>query len=197
MAFLPRIFRAYIKNDVNAKEGETITETIVVDASLSENHIYRNTSSSIQVEDGSKISDHITIEPDRLEMTILFSDTPTSNYDPTEQFDSEEGRSKKLFEKLKAIRDKKQIVTVITGLIPHRGVSLTELSVLRQSGDGKKIECRCIFEQIPRVTKEGNIPPQKEDVIISTDVNHTAVGLVALGTISVGTGIGAIIEDIF
>lgn len=196
MPFLPRNFRAIIKNDINARGEETISETITIDASLSEDHVYRNTPTRLTIEDGSKITDHISIEPNRLEMTVLFTDTPISNYDITEQFGTFEGRAKQFFQKLKAIRDQKKIVTIITGLIPHQSMALSELGVPRRSGDGKKVECRCIFDQIPRATREGTLV-QREEVQLSTDVNHTAIPLIALGAITVGTGIGAILDDIF
>lgn len=194
--FLPRNFRAFIKNNIGSSSDETITDVITCDASLSEDHVFRNTVTKYPVEYGSKISDHATIEPDTLEMILLFSDTPTSNFDLTEQLNSKEGRSVDLFKKVKEIRDKKLIVTVITGLIPHQSMMIEELSVGRRSGDGKKVECRCVFTKVPIVTRDG-IVTQGEETPVAPTVNHTAIATIALGVIAAGTGIGAVIGDLF
>jgi len=194
--FLPRNFRASIKNNIGSSTDETITETITCDASLSEDHVFRNTVTKYPVEYGIKISDHATIEPDILEMVLLFSDTPTSNFDLTEQLNTKEGRAVELFKKVKAIRDSKKIVTIITGLIPHQSMMIEELGVARRSGDGKKVECRCVFTKVPIVTRDG-IVTQGEEKIVETSVSHTALATIALGVIAAGPGIGAVVGDLF
>ena len=54
MAFLPNTFQTYITRDLNAENDETISSANVItfDASLSEDHVYRNTVSSVPLEDG-------------------------------------------------------------------------------------------------------------------------------------------------
>lgn len=196
MPFFPRNFRATIKSDSAAKAEETISDTITVDASMSEDHVFKNTVTRVPLEDGSKISDHATIEPDQLDMIMLFTDTPVSNFNPAEQFESTAGRATELFLKMKEIRDKKLIVTVITGLIPHRSMMVEEVSVPRRSGDGRKVECRVIFIKVPRVTREG-VAVSGEEIKVDPEVEHTSNNKISIGTIVSGVGIGASLVGLF
>lgn len=198
MPFLPRNFRATIKADKSSRGSgiETITEPITIDASLSEDHTFRNTVSSIPLEDGSKISDHSTVEPDRLEINMLFTDTPTSNFDLTEQLKSNQGRAIKIFEKIKDIRDTKKIVTIVTGLIPHQSMMIEELGVPRRSGDGKKVECRGVFIKVPRVSRSGQTT-QQNNTEVAPEIDHTAIGLISIGLITAAPGVGAVLDGLF
>lgn len=69
MALLSLIFNRPTRAQVGAMQ---------LDASLSENHQRNATISQSPIEDGSNIADHVTVDPIRLSITGLISDSPLS-----------------------------------------------------------------------------------------------------------------------
>ncbi len=164
---------------INPKDGDAV----ICDASLSEDHIFKYNISKVPVEDGSIKSDHITIEPIRLEMTLLFTDTPVSNFNPLASLKSEEGRARKLFQKVLMFSRNKTILKITTGLQAYSDMAIEELSAPRRSSNGYKVECRVIFSELPVVIRSD---PDKAGTLKTTiyEVSHTAVGLTEIGVLT-------------
>lgn len=184
MPFLPTEVRLIITRTFDFA-GDAVPAqpvSITCDASISEDHVFKNTITKIPIEDGSIVTDHITLEPTRLETVLLFTDTPVSNFDPLEQFNSAEGRGRKIFQQLLKFRNDKAILTVTTGLQGYTNMAIEELSAPRRSGDGKKVQTRCVFSEIPVIERSGSRGDGITKSVIF-DVSHTVRGLINIGSI--------------
>ena len=172
MTFFPFDIRTIIK-----PEG---LPTLEVDVSPTQDHDLENEITAFPVEDGTIVSDHITILPNVVELDLTFSDTPISHFDPTLQFDSAEGRSRALFRQLQDIKNGKVRCTLITGLQSYRNMFIMKIGVPRRSGEGKKVTCLTTFKELIIVSRAGS-GIQGVVTPVTTDVAHTAIGLIEIG----------------
>lgn len=174
--FLPRESRLIIQLD--DRSG-----LIEADVSESEDHRFPGDVSEIPIEDGSNISDHITILPINLELDLRFSDTPVSKFNPTKFLEAEEGRGRKTALKLIGWQRAKRQFILTTGLASYSNIAIKSISIPRTAADGRSVLCRVVFAEIP-VNARSGVGIQGATKSVITEVAHTAFGLIRLGDIS-------------
>lgn len=172
MPFLPFDIRTIIKPETGA--------TIEVDVTPTQDHDLNNAVSEFPLEDGAIASNHITVLPNVVEFDLTFSDTPVSKFNPTTQFDSAEGRSRKLFRQLQDIKNNRIKCLLVTGLQAYRNMYILKIGVPRRSGDGKKVSCLTTFKELIILTRAGT---GRQGLVtpVTADVAHTARGLIEIG----------------
>lgn len=105
--------------------------SLTIEATLSENHEARSQVTQQPVELGSNISDHIINEPDRVSITGFISNTPVAG--------GFSNRAQDAFEALYAIRDAKELVTVVTGYRVYNNMAISSISIPRDQFTGESI----------------------------------------------------------
>jgi hypothetical protein len=106
--------------------------TIDLDVTITEQHRYNSRVTNYPVEDGTIVSDHIINEPDTLTLQALVTDTPLSIL-------SLPNRSVDVFNRLIEIQQKRELITVITGLKIYDSMAITSLDVPRNLTTGQSL----------------------------------------------------------
>lgn len=134
---------------------------IVVDATVSEEHVATCEITKNPVEDGAKITDHVQIEPVKLTIEGVITDTPLGfavigniqNLVRTvETMFGKSSRSIDAYNQLMKLRNDRQPFKVVTGLRQYSNMILTELSVVRTKDTGNSINFKAVMEEI-RIVK--------------------------------------------
>lgn len=134
----------------------TTVGALQIDALLSETTDLAAKATEYAVEDGSPISDHVVLTPERLKISgwITPSDVQLMQAD---------GRSKMLEAKatLRRMVDERAEVTVVTGMDTYSGMILEECSVGR-TNEGEHFTVDMQFVKIRKaVLRKADIPPDK------------------------------------
>jgi len=106
--------------------------SIDLDVTIREEHRFSSRVTNYPIEDGTIISDHIINEPDVLVLVGLVSDTPLSIFAPF-------NRSIDAFNRLIALHQSRQPVTVVTGLKVYQNMAITVLDVPRDVKTGQSL----------------------------------------------------------
>jgi hypothetical protein len=175
MAFLPYDVRTIILPETGS--------AIEVDATPTQDHDLQNAITEFPLEDGAKAGDHITRQPNQVELEAVFSDTPISKFNPLAQLGSSEGRSREFFRKMQDIKNNAVKCILVTGLQSYRNMYVLKISVPRRSGEGKMVRCMTTFKEIIINTRAGT-GRQGVTTPVTADVEHTARGLIEIGDLS-------------
>lgn len=124
--------------------------SIELDVTLREDHKYNSRVTTYPIEEGSTLSDHIINEPDIVVLEGIVTDTPLG-------FLSLFNRSVDTFNRLIQIHERREIVTLVTGLKVYPNMTITNLEVPREVRTGQSL--RFIIEL--------------QEVIIDTSVRVT------------------------
>lgn len=114
------------------KYAQTSVSSVLIDAVLTEDHQYNSRVTNYPVEDGRIISDHIINEPDTLQITGVVSDTPLSFLAPF-------NRSINAFNTLVEIHNRRERITVVTGIKVYTDMVITSLQVPRNVQSGQSL----------------------------------------------------------
>lgn len=114
------------------KYARTSVSNIVLDAVISEEHSYNSRVTNYPIETGLIISDHIINEPDTLQITGVISDTPLSFLAPF-------NNSINAFNSLVEIHNRKERITVVTGIKVYTNMIITSLQVPRNVQSGQSL----------------------------------------------------------
>lgn len=123
------------------KYARTDVAGVVIDAVLSEDHFYNSRVTNYPVEDGRIISDHIINEPETLQITGVVSDTPLSFLAPF-------NRSINAFQRLVEIHNRKELITVVTGIKVYVNMAITSLQVPRNVQSGQSLTFTMDFQKV-------------------------------------------------
>lgn len=130
---------------------------IVVDATVSEEHMATCLITKNPVEDGAKITDHVTLEPVTLTVEGVISDTPLgfaiigniqNLVRSVSTLFGKSSRSVDAYNRLLKLRQDRQPFKVITGLKQYKNMILSDLSVVRTKDTGNAIHFRAVMEEI-------------------------------------------------
>lgn len=160
-----------------------IADRLEVDVSENENYTFSGEISRLPIEDGSQVTDHITVLPFETEMDLRFSDVAFSKFNPLKSLESEAGRGRKAALKLIGWQRSKKTFIITTGLASFNNVAIRRIDVPRSAADGRSILCRTVFAEIPLVVSSGQVQTDIARSVI-TAVEHTIFGLVSLGDLS-------------
>lgn len=114
------------------KYARTAIASVVLDAVLSEDHVYNSRVTNYPIEDGRIISDHIINEPETLQLTGVVSDTPLAFLAPF-------NRSINAFNTLVEIHNRRERITVVTGIKVYTDMVITSLQVPRNVASGQSL----------------------------------------------------------
>jgi len=124
---------------------------VTIDATINDSVSYNANITQYPVEDGSFISDNITIQPYTVEIRGLISDAPIFLPGITENssfLTLNNSRVKDAYEKLLSLFIKKEPFTVVTGLDVYSNVFFTSFDISRDSNTGQALAFDAKFQQI-------------------------------------------------
>lgn len=128
---------------------------IELDATLSENHIYKNTITKFPIESGAVISDHIINEPVVLNMTGFVTNSPVKILGGSIGNiirGGGESRVKLAFTTLIDIRNENIPFTVVTGLKTYRNMFFQNIDIPRDARTGDTLRFNAVMTKIPKVS---------------------------------------------
>lgn len=160
-----------------------IVDSLEADVSENENYTFDGNISELTIEDGSKISDHITILPIQADLDLRFSDTPFSKFNPLKSLEAEVGRGRKAALKLIGWHRDKERFILTTSLASFDNMGIKRIEAPRSSADGRSVLCRVTFKEIPVAPRSGLQATGFIKSVI-TEVEHTIFGPIALGDLS-------------
>lgn len=114
---------------------------VELDVTLSENHTFNSRATNFPIETGGDITDHIINDPDILNLSGIVSDTPLGMF-------SFFTRSIDAFNRLVEIHDRREPVTVVTGLKVYNNMVMTVLDVPRNIQTGQSLTFNITLQSI-------------------------------------------------
>lgn len=180
-------------------DGWSVGE-ISLDLILTETHSLNAVVTQHPVQDGSTISDHITILPRSGTMRVLVSNFSLSTAkgdaraDWDEIYDQGEAAQKSLpnraeeaWKKLKDLVKKRELVKVVTSLEVYEDVALTRVETTRDGDTGDALEIDIDYEQVTKVKlKETKVTVQVQPRDMKSTINQKSAVQVNSGQ-KVGT----------
>lgn len=150
------------------KYAQTSISNVVLDAVITEDHNYNSRVTSFPVENRLNISDHIINEPETLTISGVVSDTPLSILAPF-------NRSVNAFNQLIEIHNRRERITVVTGIKVYNDMVMTSLSVPRSVDSGQSLTFtielqRVILDSSVRFTLDPNNPFNKPNLKIPREI---------------------------
>lgn len=115
--------------------------TITFDNTISENYFYNSRVTSYPVERGTVVSDHIINLPDRIVLSGLITDTPLNIL-------ATFNRSISAFNLLVALHEKREVVSVQTGLKSYENMAIVSLEVPRTVKTGQTLTFNIELQRI-------------------------------------------------
>ena len=158
-------------------------DSIVADVSVSENYSFEGDVSRLPIEDGSRLTDHVTILPIEIELDLIFSDTPFSKFNPTEFLQGAEGLGRKVAKKLIGYQRDVNEIRLVTGFASFSNMVIKKIDIPRSAANGRSVTCRTVFSELQKVQRStvGGTPIT---TTVIGDVEHTAFGIVDLGNLT-------------
>lgn len=180
-------------------DGWSVGE-ISLDLILTESHSLNAAVTQHPVQDGSTISDHITILPRSGTMRVLVSNFSLSTAEGDEKaewreiYEQGEAAQKNLpnraadaWEKLKDLVKKRELVKVVTSLEVYEDVALTRVETARDGETGDALEIDIDYEQVTKVKlKETKVTAQVPPRDMKSTINQKSAVQVNSGQ-KVGT----------
>lgn len=115
--------------------------TVSFDTVTVEDHQYSAIATAFPTEFGPIISDHILREPEIVNITGIVSDTPLTIFPSP-------NRSVTAFNKLVELYERRQIITLITGIKVYQNMCITKLNVPRTIRTGQTLTFDLTFQKI-------------------------------------------------
>lgn len=167
------------------EDGWSVGE-ISLDLILSEGHSLNAAVTQHPIQDGSTISDHITILPRNGTLRALVSNfslaAASSNKAETWQDVYEQGevaqeslpnRAADTWEKLKELVKRRELVKVVTALEVYEDMALTRVETTRDGDTGDALEIEIDYEQAVRVKlKETKVTAQVQPRDMKSTINQ-------------------------
>lgn len=114
---------------------------VELDVTISENHTFNSRATNFPVETGGDVTDHIINDPDVLTLEGLVSDTPLNIF-------SFFNRSIDAFNRLVDLHERREPVTVVTGLKVYQNMVMTVLDVPRTIETGQSLTFNITLQNI-------------------------------------------------
>ena len=132
---------------------------ITLDATIREQHQFSNTVTENPLEDGSIVTDHIFSNPYMLLIEGEITDSPVQFFSGLQGISE---RRIEAFEQLVALRDSKDLITVVTGYKVYNDIVITNLTFPRDQTTGKRLQFSAEFMQVRKVASQiVDVPEQK------------------------------------
>lgn len=180
-------------------DGWSVGE-ISLDLILTETHSLNAVVTQHPVQDGSTISDHITILPRSGTMRVLVSNFSLSTAEGDARADWDEiydqgeaaqkslpNRAEEAWKKLKDLVKTRELVKVVTSLEVYEDVALTRVETTRDGDTGDALEIDIDYEQVTKVKlKETKVTAQVQPRDMKSTINQKSAVQVNSGQ-KVGT----------
>lgn len=180
-------------------DGWSVGE-ISLDLILTETHSLNAVVTQHPVQDGSTISDHITILPRSGTMRVLVSNFSLSTAEGDARADWDEiydqgeaaqkslpNRAEEAWKKLKDLVKTRELVKVVTSLEVYEDVALTRVETTRDGDTGDALEIDIDYEQVTKVKlKETKVTVQVQPRDMKSTINQKSAVQVNSGQ-KVGT----------
>ena len=140
-----------------------IGDSLILDVSMDEVHTMNSRVTQYPVEDGSTVSDHILLEPERITIKGCVTNNPIVDTSATEGFFSLPGivdRVASTFDMLERIRYDRVPIDIVTGLKKYSNMVLTSCSIPRNSSIGDAIQINMEFVNV-RIVESKTVPSDK------------------------------------
>lgn len=179
-------------SDVQILFGANKTKSIggiEIDAFVTENHKRSCVATEYPVEDGSVFTDHIHVNPDTLSITGVVGSSKIANQEGgfTRVFD--------VYQELSDLIDKKEPVTIVTGLKVYDNMVLENFSVDRDKSTGSSLNFSLDARQI-KVIQTQSIAIPKSKLIPKTDAVSTKSNLQAQTKADMGKQTGGAVDSV-
>ncbi len=153
------------------RESGTLTRIgeVRLDAAVREEHVASARVTESPVESGAKISDHVVLEPQTLNIDGVITDTPVYLHPASQNEDdglltvplaSSGSRAIDAFEALRRLLEARAPLTVVTGLHVYENMVLTNVSVPREPESGLALRFSAELRQV-RIVHSQTVPPNK------------------------------------
>jgi hypothetical protein len=155
-----------------------IIDSLVLDASVKEEHISEVDVTDHPVEQGAAVSDHARPKPEELTIEGVVSNTPLSNLQTSRATTFEgvsftsnaasqsvrgmPGNAESAYAQLRALRDKPILITVVTALRTYDNLIMTSLKVPRDKDTGDVLKFEAKFKQVRIVTNAVTVVATKK-----------------------------------
>lgn len=153
------------------RDSGTLTRIgeVRLDAAVREEHVATARVTESPVESGAKISDHVHLEPETLNIDGVITDSPVYLHPNSASEDdglltvplaSSGSRAIDAFEALRRLLANRQPITVVTGLHVYSNMVLTSVNVPREPESGLALRFSCELRQVVIVASQ-TVPPNK------------------------------------
>lgn len=165
---------------------------VEIDLILEENHEKDAIVTENPLQDGRAVSDGIYNKLREGSLTALVSNHSLRHVEELSEQSSEailelaqwqplKNRAAQAWEDLKAIMDRKELVTIVCALEVYEGVAITHIGALRDGGSGDGQEFSIEFRQVQKVQlREDKVTALVQPADMASDINRQA----AVGTSS-------------
>lgn len=134
---------AIVQAAVFFRENRTYTlGNITFDINLGEDHVFANSVTSYNVEDGSNITDHIRNQPEEGSVTMLISNFSINTSGITSN------RAQDAYDELVRIWRERQLVDIATIYGNIENIAITNITIPRDEGTGEAITCSISFRKV-------------------------------------------------
>jgi len=117
--------------------------SLVIETTISETYSFSSTATKFPIEDGSMVSDHIVLDPEKIKITGFISNTPL-DADP-------DNYAQQAFEQLYTMWQAKELVDVDTKYVVYTDMCITSVSVPRTVQTGQAIQFDVELQKIRKV----------------------------------------------
>lgn len=128
-------------------EGGSDTISLQLDVITSETPEYTATPTKTQVEDGSDVTDHVALDPEKLSFEAVVSNTPIG-WDKLIESDRFTDRAQAAHEFILELRNNRQPFDFVGSLGVYRNMIITKYSPTQDSKTGNALQFSMTIEQI-------------------------------------------------
>ena len=150
---------------VSIFEQDNPLNSLTVDASVDEAHSGTSSATDHPVEGGADLTDHITVAPEGLQLTVVVSNHPivfarSLFAQPAVNGGDVNNRAEDAYGFLKDLQDRKKIVGASTALRDYADMFIADLSVPREAGSSNSVNMSVSLRRINIAVTETVDAPQ-------------------------------------
>jgi len=166
--------------------GDKSIGGFVIDAFLVETYNFANRLTNLTVEEGDSISDHVTEEPDTIEIEAFIGQTDfktamgssDTDLSKVEIPDDPKSRIRQAYHELLRMKRERQTVDVVTGLDTFTDMVITTFNISRDVETGEDLPFTMSFQKIKTVKSE-----ETQISVSSSGSGDQAAGIANVGNV--------------
>lgn len=149
---------------------------ITLDATVDEHHEFSNEITDHPIETGSFVTDHVYEQPRKVSIEGEVTNSPVQYFGNIIGISD---RKAEAFDQLVALRDSRDIVTLVTGLKIYNDMAIESIVIPRNQRTGERLQFTATFKQIRKVSSqvvgvisENVAEPQKDQASSEVDIGR-------------------------